>query len=163
MSFLRRKADELSRGYEIIEVCFFLRRSQQELDQAGILKRLKKTYPYGRQNPLYDAEQVKELEINLLRHDGLVAFKVLQPDAPLIHALKPGYSNELDCTCPECDGFALGDPRTPEDERAALIQSNSWPRLLWCFACDFVEITYKAGGEKPQHRLLGETLPEKII
>ena len=162
MLLLRRKADELSRGYEIAEVCFFLRRSQQELDKAGILKRLKKTYPYGRKNPLYDAEQVKKLEINLLRHDGLVAFKVLQPDAPLIRALEPGYSDDLDCKCPECGEFALGDPRTPEDERAALQLSNSWPRLLWCFACDFVEITYKMDGEKPQHRLLGESLPEKI-
>ena len=161
MSFLRRKADELSKGYEIIEVCFFLRRSQQELNQAGILKRLKKTYPYGRQNPLYDAEQVKELEINLLRHDGLVAFKVLQPDAPLMHALAPGYSNELDCACPECGGFAIGDPRTPADERVAQVKSKAWPHLLWCFACDFVEMDYKTGWGNPQHRLVGKTLPEK--
>ena len=139
MSLIGRKPNEVPRGYELTEVCFYLRRSRQELDKAGILKRLKKPYPYGRQNPLYDVEQVETLEINLIRHDGLVAFKVLQPDAPLIHALEPGYSNELDCTCPECGGIAIGDPRIPAEERAALIQSNSWPRLLWCFACGFVE------------------------
>ena len=161
MSLIGRKPNEIPRGYELTEVCSYLRRSNQELDKAGILRQLKKTYPNGRQNPLYDVEQVETLEINLMRHDGLVAFKVLQPDAPLLHALEPGYSNELDCTCPECDGIALADPRTHEDERAAQVQSNSWPRLLWCFACGFVEVSYKTGGEKPQHRLLGAALSEK--
>ena len=161
MSLIGRKPNEVPRGYELTEVCSYLRRSRQELDKAGILKRLNKTYPNGRQNPLYDVEQVETLELNLIRQDGLIAFKVLQPDAPLIHALEPGYSNELDCTCPECDGIAIADPRTHEDERAALIKSNSWPCLLWCFACGFVEVDHKPGGERSQHRLLGKTLPEK--
>ena len=161
MSLIRRKLNEVPRGYELTEVCSYLRRSNQELDKAGILKQLKKTYPNGRQNPLYDVGQVEALEINMIRHDGLVAFKVLQPDAPLLHALEPGYSNELDCTCPECDGIAIADPRTHEDERAVQVRSNSWPRLLWCFACGFVEVNYKTGGKKHQHRLLGAALPEK--
>ena len=93
MFLIRKKSRELPTGYTLIEVGCFLRRSPEELKKAGILKRLKKTYPYGRQNPLYDVEQVEALEINMIRHDGLVAFKVLQPDAPLIKALEPGYSN----------------------------------------------------------------------
>jgi hypothetical protein len=161
MALIGKKPNEVPRGYELTEVCSYLRRSSQDLEKSGILRRLKKTYPHGRQNPLYDVDQVETLEINMIRHDGLVAFKVLQPDAPLMHALAPGYSNELDCTCPECDGIAISDPRIPAEERAAQIQRNSWPRLLWCFACGFVEVNYKPGGERTQHRLLGKTLPEK--
>ena len=161
MPLIRRNPNEVPRGYTLTELCFYLRRTRQDLDKAGILRRLKKSYPYGRQNPLYDEEQVEALETNLIRRDGLVAFKVLQPDVPLIHALESGYSNELDCTCPECGGIGISDPRIPAEERATLIQSNSWPRLLWCFACGFVEINYKTGGEKPQHRLLGAALLEK--
>jgi hypothetical protein len=156
-----RKPNDVPRGYTLTELCFYFRRSRQELDKAGILKRLKKSYPNGRQNPLYDREQVEKLEINLIRQDGLVAFKVLQPDTPLLHALEPGYSNELDCTCPECDGIAISDPRVPAEERAALIQSNSWPHLLWCFACGFVEITHKTGGDELPYRLLGKDFPGK--
>ena len=156
-----KKPKGVPSGYTLIELCFYFRRSRQELDKAGILKRLKKSYPNGRQNPLYDREQVEKLEINLIRQDGLVAFKVLQPDTPLLHALEPGYSNELDCTCPECDGIAISDPRVPAEERAALIQSNSWPHLLWCFACGFVEITHKTGGDELPYRLLGKDFPGK--
>ena len=162
MSSIGRKPNEVPRGYELTEVCSYLRRTSQDLDKAGILRQIKKTYPHGRQNPLYDVDQVETLEINLVRQDGLIAFKVLQPDAPLMHAFEPGYSNELDCTCPECDGIAIGDPRTHKDERAAQIQSNSWPRLLWCFACGFVEINYKTGGKDLSIVCLGSLFLKKI-
>jgi hypothetical protein len=159
MLLVRRNPNEVPKGYTMTELCSYLRRTRQELDSAGLLRRLKKTYPNGRQNPLYDVEQVEALEINLIRHDGLIAFKVLEPDIPLIHALEPGYSNELDCTCPECGGIGISDPRIPAEERVAQVQSNSWPQLLWCFACGFVEVNKKPGEETHQHRLLGNTLP----
>jgi hypothetical protein len=160
MTTIQRTSKKFPRGYETTEVCFYLRRSHQELDKAGILNRMKKTFPNGRKNPLYDVEQVELLEINLIRRDGLVAFKVLQPDTPLIDAFEPGYSNELDCECPECGGSAIGDPRISADERAALIQKNAWPPLLWCFVDGFVEVNHKIGEKMPQHRLLGDALPE---
>jgi len=161
MPLFRRNPNEVPRGYELTELCFYLRRTRQDLDKSGILRRLKKSYPYGRKNPLYDVDQVEALEINLIRQDGLVAFKVLQPDVPLIHALESGYSNEFDCTCPECGGIGISDPRIPAEERATLIQSNSWPRILWCFADGFVESKYEIGETKTQYRLLGDVLPER--
>jgi hypothetical protein len=161
MSLVRKNPNAVPRGYTLIELCSYFRRTRQELDRAGLLKRLKKSYPNGRQNPLYDIEQVEALEINLIRYDGLVAFKVLQPNIPLIQAFKPGYSNELDCTCPECGGIGISDPRIPENERAALIKSNTWPHFLWCFADGFVEVNYQIGGGRPEHRVLGKTFPEK--
>jgi hypothetical protein len=37
MSIIGRKPNELPRGYELTEVCSYLRRSSEELDKAGIL------------------------------------------------------------------------------------------------------------------------------
>ncbi len=83
MLLIRKGQKDFPKGNELDELSVFLRQPPQELNKSGVLRRIKKTYPYGRQNPLYDADQVEMLEANLASRDGLVAFKVLQLDAPL--------------------------------------------------------------------------------
>jgi predicted nucleic-acid-binding Zn-ribbon protein len=117
-------------GYTSDEVCSILRRPRQILSRAGILDRLKKTYPFNNKTPLYDLQQVNTLTKDFVRQDGMIALGQLPRLTPLIKALD-GYSAEQDSTCPQCGSMSIVEKPITKDD-------HSGAHKMWCPKCGII-------------------------
>lgn len=114
-------------GYTIQELIKLFRRSKQSLNQAGILDKIKKVYPFGEKFPLYDIKDVEEWHLKLIRFDGLVALGVI-PGRGRGNVLIQDIilSSAYDSVCPGCGSFC--------------VCNYSSSNLAWCPNCQFVQI-----------------------
>jgi len=127
-------------GYTSAEVCRELRRSRQSLFQAGIFEKLRPSYPFGPQFPLYDEGDVTHWKLNLLRHDALLAFGRRDAKASLLSAASIEDWIDYDGGCPKCGGVAFGDPEANAEDYLALLNSDKWPRRVWCPKCGLISV-----------------------
>jgi|SRR3990172_8321299 len=130
-------------GLTSAEVCAKLNFSdRQMLEQSGIGAAIEKSYPFGKNNPLYDPDDVAHWALALLRHRGLIALGRRNQKARLLSAID--IADTWDDECPKCGGWAMADPEESAAAYLAAIDAGKWPQRVWCPRHGIVRIRKEA-------------------
>lgn len=119
-------------GLSSSKTCRILGLTRQNLSQSRVGGKIPKTFPFGKNLPLYSARAVAEWKIALLRRRGMIALGRLPKKFPLVKAID--LDDEFDWQCPRagCAKFAIADKEKSVQVYMDLVNRGVFPRRVWC-------------------------------